>query len=40
MWDSGWDVKLGDDINGFVAEGTSGVSFESALPSAGWIVRP
>jgi hypothetical protein len=21
FWDSGWDVKLGDELNGFVAEG-------------------
>lgn len=21
VWDDGWDVKLGDDLNGFVAEG-------------------
>jgi hypothetical protein len=21
IWDSGWDVKLGDELNGFVAEG-------------------
>lgn len=21
LWDGGWDVKLGDEMNGFVAEG-------------------
>lgn len=21
FWDNGWDVKLGDEMNGFVAEG-------------------
>jgi hypothetical protein len=21
VWDSGWDVKLGDELKGFVAEG-------------------
>ncbi len=21
LWDGGWDIKLGDDMNGFMAEG-------------------
>lgn len=37
FWDGGWDVKLGDEMNGFKAERT----FEnSELDSAGaWLVR-
>lgn len=30
FWDNGWDVKLGDDMNGFVAEGNFRILDEAA----------
>ena len=30
FWDNGWDVKLGDDLNGYTAEGNFETSDEAA----------
>ena len=30
FWDNGWDAKLGDQMNGFVAEGNFGTLDEAA----------
>ena len=35
FWDNGWDVKLGDEMNGFVAEG----NFRNLVEAADFLDR-